>query len=74
MLLETDTPISKADACDIENFLEYEAIVKKILERKPNKAITISIDAKDIDKAVKKSADSDQESEDGDDEQVDVCI
>ena len=53
---------SKGDACDVENFAEYEDVVKRVLERRPTKAITVYVDMKDIDKAAKKvSRDSDDE-------------
>jgi hypothetical protein len=65
---------SKGDACDVENFFEYEDVVKKIVERKPTKAVTISIDMKDVEKAAKKSADSEQDTDDGIDEQVEVRV
>ena len=45
---------SKGDACDVENFLEYEDVVKKVLEKRPTRAITVFIDMKDVDKAAKK--------------------
>ncbi|KAF8494901.1 hypothetical protein F5888DRAFT_1616438 [Russula emetica] len=47
-------PSIKGDACDVENFLEYEDVVKKVLERRPTKAITVFVDMKDVDCAVKK--------------------
>ena len=54
---------SKGDACDVENFAEYEDVVKRVLERRPTKAITVYVDIKDIDRAAKKiSRDSDDES------------
>jgi len=54
---------SKGDACDVENFAEYEDVVKRVLERRPTKAITVYVDMKDIDRAAKKiSRDSDDES------------
>jgi hypothetical protein len=39
--------------------------VKKVLEKRPTRAITVFVDMKDIDRAVKKSEDSDHESDDG---------
>ena len=38
---------------DIENFSEYEDIVKKVLKRQPTKAITISINIKNVDRSAK---------------------
>ena len=46
---------SKGDACDVENFLEYEDVVKKVLERRPTRGITVFVDMKDVDRAVKKA-------------------
>ena len=45
---------SKGDVCDIENFSEYEGVVKKLLERWPTRPITVFVDMKDIDCAAKK--------------------
>jgi ACT domain-containing protein len=42
---------SKGHACDVENFFKYKDVVKKIMERKPTKVITISINMKDVEKA-----------------------
>ena len=39
--------------------------MKKVLEKRPTKAITVFVDMKDIDRAAKKSEDSENESEDG---------
>jgi hypothetical protein len=44
---------SKADACDVINFNEYEDVVNKILEKKPTRAITIFVDMKDVEKSIK---------------------
>jgi hypothetical protein len=41
---------SKADACDVINYEEYEDVTNKILEKKPTRAITIFVDMKDIEK------------------------
>ena len=43
---------SKADACDVVNFEEYEAVANKILEKKPTRAITIFVDMKDVEKGI----------------------
>ena len=40
--------------CDVENFSEYEDVVKKVLEKQPTKAITVFVDMKDVDRAAKK--------------------
>jgi hypothetical protein len=45
---------SKGDACDVENFSEYEDVVKKVLEKRPTRAITVYVDMKDVDRAAKK--------------------
>jgi hypothetical protein len=45
---------SKGDACDVENFSEYEDVVKKVLEKRPTRAITVYVDMKDIERAAKK--------------------
>ena len=45
---------SKGDVCDIEHFLEYEGVMKKLLERWPTRPIMVFIDMKDIDCAAKK--------------------
>ena len=42
-----------SDACDIENFAEYSEIVKLIKEKKP-KSVTVTINQKDIEQALKK--------------------
>jgi hypothetical protein len=39
--------------------------VKKVLEKRPTKAITVFVDMKDIDRAAKKPEDSENESDDG---------
>jgi hypothetical protein len=39
--------------------------VKKVLEKRPTKAITVFVDMKDVDRAAKKSEDSDYDSDDG---------
>jgi len=44
---------SKADACDVINFEEYEDVANKILERKPTKAVTIFVDMKDVERSIK---------------------
>lgn len=57
--------LSKGDACDVENFSEYEDVVKKVLEKQPTRAITVFVDMKDVDKAARKaSGDSEDESDD----------
>jgi len=35
--------------------LEYEDVVKKVLERQPTRGITVFVDMKDVDHAVKKA-------------------
>jgi hypothetical protein len=42
--------------------LEYEDVVKKVLEKRPTRAITVFVDMKDVDCAAKKSEDSENES------------
>jgi hypothetical protein len=44
---------SKGDACDVENFLEYEDVVKKVLVKRPTRPITVYVDMKDVDRAAK---------------------
>jgi hypothetical protein len=44
---------SKADACDVINFEEYEDVARKILEKRPTRAITIFIDMKDVEKSIR---------------------
>jgi len=44
---------SKANACDVINFEEYEDVAHKILEKKPIRAITIFVDMKDIEKSTR---------------------
>jgi len=44
---------SKADACDVINFEEYEDVANKILERKPTRAVTIFVDMKDVERSIK---------------------
>ena len=39
--------------------------MKRVLERRPTRAITVFVDMKDVDRAAKKSGDSDNESDDG---------
>ena len=39
--------------------------MNKVLEKRPTKAITVFVDMKDIDRAAKKSEDSDHESDGG---------
>ncbi len=41
---------SKADACDVINYEEYEDVVNKVLEKNPTRAITIFVDMKDIER------------------------
>jgi hypothetical protein len=43
---------SKGDVCDVENFSEYEDVVKKVMERQPTRAITVFVD---VDRAAKKA-------------------
>ncbi len=45
---------SKGDACDVENFSEYDDVVKKVLKLQPTKAITVFVDMKDVNHAAKK--------------------
>jgi hypothetical protein len=45
--------LSKGDAYDVKNFLEYEDVVKKVLEKRPTRAIIVFVDMKDIKCAVK---------------------
>jgi capsule polysaccharide modification protein KpsS len=45
---------SKGDACNVENFSEYEDMVRKVLKLQPMKAITVFVDMKDINHAAKK--------------------
>jgi hypothetical protein len=46
---------SKGDACNVENFSEYEDVVKKVMKRQPTRAITVFVDMKDVDHAAKKA-------------------
>lgn len=46
---------SKADACDVINYAEYEDITNKFIEKKPTRAITIFIVMKDIERSIKVS-------------------
>ncbi|KAN0107087.1 hypothetical protein V8E52_010508 [Russula decolorans] len=62
-------PSNKRDACNVENFMEYQDMVRRVLERRPTRAITIFVDMKDVDCAAKKaqkdvSRDSEDESDD----------
>ncbi len=41
---------SKANACNVINYEEYEDIVNKVLEKNPIRAITIFVDMKDIER------------------------
>jgi len=59
---------SKADACDVINYEEYEDVANKVLQKKPTRAITIFVDMKDIEK--NGSADSEDGSDD--DNEADV--
>ena len=45
---------SKGDMCDVENFSEYEGVVKKLLKRRPIRPIMVFVDMKDIDRTAKK--------------------
>lgn len=42
--------------CDIENFLKYEDVVKKVLKKWPTKPITVFIDMKNTDRFTKKAS------------------
>jgi len=59
---------SKADACDVINYEEYEDIVNKVLEKNPTRAITIFVDMKDIER--NGLADMENGSDDDDDADV----
>ena len=59
---------SKADACDVINYEEYEDIVNKVLEKNPTRAITIFVDMKDIER--NGLADMEDGSDDDDDADV----
>lgn len=59
---------SKADACDVINYEEYEDVANKVLEKKPTRAITIFVDMKDIEKIG--SADTEEASDDDDEADV----
>jgi hypothetical protein len=50
MLLIVLYDSSKADACDVINYEEYEDVANKVLEKKPMRAVTIFVDMKDIEK------------------------
>jgi len=59
---------SKADACDVINYEEYEDVVNKVLEKNPTRAITIFVDMKDIER--NGLADMEDGSDDDDDADV----
>ena len=59
---------SKADACDVINYEEYEDVVNKVLEKNPTRAITIFVDIKDIER--NGLADMEDGSDDDDDADV----
>ncbi len=59
---------SKADACDVINYEEYEDVVNKVLEKNPTRAITIFVDMKDIER--NGLADTEDGSDDDDDTDV----
>ena len=59
---------SKADACDVINYEEYEDVVNKVLEKNPTRAITIFVDMKDIER--NGLADTEDGSDDDDDADV----
>ena len=59
---------SKADACDVINYEEYEDVVNKVLEKNPTRAITIFVDMKDI----KRNGLVDMEDGSDDDDDADV--
>lgn len=42
------------EACDVENYGEFEEMVEKLLERRPTKLVTLCVDMKDIEKAAAK--------------------
>ena len=44
----------KSNTCNVEIFLEYKDIVKKVLERWLTRAIIVFVDMKDVDCASKK--------------------
>ena len=60
---------SKADACDVINYKEYEDVANKVLEKQPTRAITVLVDMKDIEK--NGSADTDDGS--NEDDEPNVC-
>ncbi len=69
---------SKGDACDVENYSEYEDVVKKVLEKRPTKAITVYLDMKDVNwicdmytLPLQKDTSRDSEDESNDEEQSD---
>ena len=49
-------------------------MVKKVLERRPTKAITVYVDMKDVDRAAKKGVPGDSEDESDDGGQSDVSF
>jgi len=53
-LLKIELDFSKGDACDVENFSEYQDVVSKIIERQPTRAVTISVDMADVERAAAK--------------------
>ena len=59
---------SKADACDVINYKEYEDVVNKVLEKNPTRAITIFVNMKDIER--NGLADTEDRSDDDDDADV----
>ena len=59
---------SKADACDVINYEEYEDVVNKVLEKNPTRAIIIFVDMKDIER--NGLADTEDGSDDDDDADV----
>ena len=44
---------SKADACNVINYMEYKDIANKIIEKKPMRVVTIFVDMKDIKRSIK---------------------
>ena len=44
---------SKADACDVINYMEYEDVANKIIEKKPMRVVMIFVDMKDIKRSIK---------------------
>ncbi|RDB20288.1 hypothetical protein Hypma_012690 [Hypsizygus marmoreus] len=47
-------PAKVAEACDIEDFAEYEAMVNVVLENKPNKPIGVTVELVQVEKYAKK--------------------